>query len=486
MDTVSQESISSRMLIEMGIREPDFIPTIFSLFKEVSPLVALLDYRGYKTKNVNYDMNFMKGDRFRTVASNHVQYRIKQDDYRVERFRSNLDGLTYADEANPDYPGRDGNMFYIWLDSNWAGGNEVILLADGKTQLYVIDKEGPKPESGGTWRYRVKIVGNNDDEYVDPDIMTDNDECQVVMSLYPQDWSTGGNEKHTFHGFGDAYLSLQRFKISYSGTAQAMDNKKKSVKGRWVYAGEDKQNAAFITQAQMEMMKMAAQYLEFQILEGKTTVDFNSKQVKLTNATNEPILAGNGILYSGDGPIEFPQNNGWSKAWLEAFLTDVDSYVRPGDNGYREIYLEMPPKSYFNMQQVMRDMGVTQDQNIVGDGKDKYIVNTYAGYELGGIRLLLHRSTRLARRAGKQLKDGSKSNEWDVIAYPLGQTPSGDRGAELIQLRPMSQGKVAGIDAGGNIASDIDGSTEHVLIQNGVISQNQVFKIYRPWKNNLN
>ena len=83
------------------------------------------------------------------------------------------------------------------------------------------------------------------------------------------------------------------------------------------------------------------------------------------------------------------------------------------------------------------------------------------------------------------LKDGTKANEWDGMMLPLGLTSAGDRGIQLMQLRPMSRGKVAGIDAGGNISNDVDGSTEHVLLQNGVISQIQPIKLYRPYKNNL-
>jgi hypothetical protein len=72
-------------------------------------------------------------------------------------------------------------------------------------------------------------------------------------------------------GFGDAHLTLQRFKYSYSGTAAAMDKNKK-VTGRWVQAGDYNQKS-FISQAQDDMMKMISKYADFQIMEGKSTVD---------------------------------------------------------------------------------------------------------------------------------------------------------------------------------------------------------------------
>ena len=482
--TVAQQSITSRLLVNMGVIDPDMMTTIFSMYPEMAPLTALLDAKNYKTEGINYGTNWLlDGGRFNTVSSNHVQYRIANDDYRVERFRPGPNGVCYEDEANASQPGLSKLPFYIYLDSNYAGGNEVILLADGETQLYIIDKDAGERVSGGVWRYRVKVDGNNKSEYVDTNLMQDGDEVQVVTSKYTQDFSVGGNEKYDFGGFGDAYLTLQRFKYSYSGTAAAMD-KNKQVRGRYVGIPgyEDK---AFITAAEEIMMKNIARYLDFQLLEGKGTVSKDTKEVVLTDGANQDILSGNGVLYSGDGPIEFPLNNGWTEPVLTALLRDIDTYIRPDENGKREVALFLHPTSYFDLQTLLASMNVTQNQNIIGDGDNKIINNTYKGYSLGGITLLLTRSTSLSRRPGKVLKDGTKSNEWVGIMLPLGLTASGDRGIQLIQLRPMSKGTVAGIDKGGNISSEVDGSSEHALIQNGVISQIQPIKLYRPYLNNL-
>ena len=67
LTTVAQESISGRLLVDMGVINPDFIPTIFSMYKKVSPLISLLDQKGYKTKDVNYGSNFLNGGYHCTV-----------------------------------------------------------------------------------------------------------------------------------------------------------------------------------------------------------------------------------------------------------------------------------------------------------------------------------------------------------------------------------------------------------------------------------
>lgn len=476
--SVAQESVNSRMLVDMGIVDPDFFSTIMSMDQEITPFMALLDMKGFKTKGLNYGSNFLvDGGRYRTVGSNHVQFRIHNSDVRREHFSANVDGLTFVDSASSTYPGQFKRTFYVYLDSNWIGMNDIALLADGKTQLFFIS-DG-EPVSGGVFEYKVKVDGKLNEDYVDPRIMQSGDEIMLASTKFPQDFSVGGNERHQFGGFGHAYLTLQRFKYSYSGTAAAMDRNKK-VTGKWVTSNGDKSNSSFLTNADSEMMKWAGKSLEFQLLEGKGTVDTVTGKVQLTDNKNQEILSGDGVLYSGDGPIEFPIHDGWNKGTIEALLADIHSYLRPDEYGKREIAFYFHPVAYLSFMRAMASMGVTIDSNITGEGDEKIINNTYKGYSLGGLTILAHQSRYLEGRPGKVLKDGTKSNEWDAIGIPLGLTPGGARGVELIQLRPMARGKVAGIDAGGNIATEIDGSSEHVLLQQGVVSQVQPIKVGRP------
>ena len=141
----------------------------------------------------------------------------------------------------------------------------------------------------------------------------------------------------------------------------------------------------------------------------------------------------------------------------------------------------MPPQSFISFNQAMYTMGVTKDANIMGEGDDKIINNTYRGYDLAGIRGIAVRYNRLGFEPGVMLNDGTKTSDWRCIVVPLGKTNSGERGIEMLQLRPMVEGTVAGLDQGGNIASSVDGSSKHILMQNGVVCQNQIFTIYKPY-----
>lgn len=474
--TVSNESITSRMLLDYGVKNPDFIPTIFRIPELDSPLISLLDIKGLKTSGLNYGSSFLNSN-YRTVASNHIQYKIESTDIRKEHFKAGPDGYTYQDEGTPTTPGLNKKPFYVWLDSNYIGYNDIFLLADGRTQLFVLS-DGGEEESNNSYRYKVVVQGNLESEYVDPVVMSDGYEVMLAMTQHPQDFSDTGNERYTFGGFGDAYLSLQRIKYSYSGTAKAMDKNGQSS----VYTVMHNGQTTFLEYAELEMLKIAARFTEFQILEGKTTVNFDSKKVMIHDDKGREIQGGSGVMYSNYGPIEMPMNNGWNKKFLESFFADIDPSITRGADGNRELALLMAPRASLSFQQMMTSMRLTLNQNIVGEGAEKGVVDTYKYYEMDGIKIIASRYEKFSHRPGVPLIDGSKSNEWDCVGIPIGLTAGGRNSIELVQLRPTVKGTVAGIDAGGNIANSVDGSSTHMLWQLGVISQVQPILLYRPYK----
>lgn len=479
-DTIAQRSIDSKMLIELGVKEPEFMTSILSLNTEEAPFLALLDAKGF-TKDITSTANFaFDGGNYRAVSSNHVQYRIVLDDRRKEHFRTNVSGVTFVDSGNPTKPGLGKLYFYIYLDSNWIGGNDVILLADGQTQLFVDNPEGGVQQPGGVWRYRVKIDGNDTTEYVRPEIMADGMECQWVGTKHRQDFSDYANERYSANAIGDAYLTVQRFKYSYSGTAAAMDKK---VSGNWVIGVNGQKS--FLSYAEQEMLKWAGRALNFQLLEGKGSVSQDTKKVVLTDSDNQEILSGSGCLYSGDGAIDYPQSDGWTPKFLDNFMMDISEFINPDEMGRREAFMLMPSKSFMEFNRMMSEMGVTADSNIEGMGDEKYINNAYSGYKLGNVKLIATEIRSRSTRPGMPLNDGTRASDYECIVIPLGRTNSGQRGIEGISLRNGVRGTVAGIDKGGNVSSSVDGTSEHLLIQNGIICQNQVFRIYKPYLGKL-
>lgn len=482
----AQESISSKLLMETGMSNADYIPIIMSAFKREAALTALLSMKGLKTQGINYSTNFTDADgnltgRYRTVASNCVEYRIEKADIPICHIKANAAGETYIDDLNASTSiGKGKNGFYIFTDSNMAGYKDVIQLADGETQLHI--QNDPEPSSNNTWKLYVKVLSGDRDDIVNDALLADGVEFQLMQTLHEQDFSERGNERYNLGTKGRAYLGLQRIKYSYSGTAYAMQNNQKGQVGYWM---EHKGRQNFISEADYQMVRYAAQFNENSILEGKTTVSQDLNKVVLQDVNGREMLQGNGIMNSGDGPIKFPiTSKGFTSAWFESFMADINQYISPDKNGLREVALICGSrlKISFNSFLASKNISVKVQNIKYKDGDQQGIVDTYYFYEFAGIRVILLDTDYFGQKAGMILDDGTRTNDWDAFVIPLGQTKAGQDGVTLIQLRKSVRGTVTGIDKGGNIASSVDGTHEHMLWQNGVISMNQMFRIYRPWQ----
>jgi len=469
---VAQESITSMMLMDAGMGNPDYLPTIMRLYRDNSPLNYILDVKGLKTKGLHVNTN---NQSYNTVGSNHVKYRIAETEARLEHIRANAGGVTFIDQLGSlTKPGQNQSLVEIFTDSNWGGFQEIIELADNRTQLYII--LDPEEVEDGVWKTTVKLWTNDRTEFINPDLLVDGMEFQVVTNAHEQDFSERGVEKYQFKTWGDAYLTLQRFKYSWSGTAAAIIKNKKTVAGRFVVGGGEK---AFLTKAEDDMMRRAAQQLNYMHIYGKSTVTTEGKTI-VKNWKGRDVMAGDGLLNSNGGPVDIFYN-GWTVEFIEFLMNEIDQYVLADSNSKYEVVMLMAPKAYTSFQMLMRRLGTTMNSNIVGDGASKGMIDTYAFYEFGGIRLIPMKEPSMTLRPAIKLADGSDHNDMDVILVPLGLASDGSNGVQLVQLRPQSEGVVAGIDKGGNIASSVDGSSKHVLFQNGIINQNKIFYLKKPF-----
>jgi len=468
---VAQESITSQLLIEAGVNNPDFVPTMMRLYKDNFMLNHILDVKKMKTDGLS--MNTNDGN-YRTVSSNHIKYRIAETDFRVEKFRSNDAGVTFIDElGSTDKPGQFQSIVTVYSNTNWMGYKEIAELGDNETQIWAISD--PIEHADGIFETKIKLVTNNHNDYILPELLEDGAEFYVATNAHEQDFSERGVEKYSFKSWGDTYLSLMRFKYSWSGTAAAMMKNKASVKGRFV---EHNGQTLFLRKAEMEMFQRASKQINFAHMFGKGTVSVDGKIITKDLGGRE-VMMGDGIYNSNGGPIRIPYN-GWTKEFIEYFISEIDNYVNGDIDSHREVYLAMAPMAYMSFQHLMSEFGKTANNNVVGDGSSKGINDTYAYYEIGGIRLIAHKEPSMTRRARTVSPDGTFINDWDCVVLPLGLTDAGTNGVELVQLRPMTGGTVAGVDEGGNIASSVDGSSKHILFQNGVINQNKVFIIRKP------
>lgn len=480
---VAGESISSYSLIRAAVNNPDVLPRVWQVFAdEEAPLSALLAAKGLTSKGLVDGMNTSA---YRVVKSNHVMYPIKNSDVRKPRLTATdmtqfggTSSATYYCPFNPTSPGKNLSVVYVALDSNWARPNEVLEFNDNETKGFIYDHEEPI-EVNGAFVYAVKLVTNNREDFFNPGLLAAGNETGVGMTMYEHDFSETGHEKYTYDGWGHAYMTLQRIKMSYSGTAAAMGEDAswyafQNAKGRNV--------AGYIDYADKMMWKRIAAYHEYQMIFGRSTVDIDGNTL-MKDRKGRDIMAGDGLLYQGEGAYDKPMNK-WTKKFLHGLLRDVD--IRAGKDGHKEVLLAGGWELIQGFSDFMAESGfVTMNNNIVGSTTtaEKGIDMDYSWYQYGDVRIIPKRLRWFdsMERPHKYLSDGTSKGSWDGFVVPMGLTEGGDKGLELIQLRPPKSGTVSGIDKGGEMASSVDGTSKHVLVQSGIISRHKLYRIFRPY-----
>lgn len=475
---IAGESITSYSLIKAAVNNPDVLPTVWRLFaEEDSTLTGLIAAKGLYTKGLRDNMSENQNSYgYRVVKSNHVIYPIANTDKRKCTFVDNGNGVAFTSDAYPTKPGYNQTPFYFWLDSNWTRPKEVIQLSDLTTLIYCYSESEPEETQAG-WRYEGKLVSKHNDAFVDPELLTIGSECAPKMTMYEHDFSETGHEKYTFDEYGHAYMTLQRVKMSYSGTAAAMGSSRDWYEFR--NAKGDKVTT-YIDHADKLMMKRMAEYQEFANIFGRGTVTEEGITL-LKDKRGREILAGDGILHQGDGAYEYPMNGDWTLKRVEHIMRDID--IRVGKDGKLEVVMAGGWESISSFNRMMRANNfVTQNNNVEGSGAEKGVINDYSYYEINNVRVIPKRVRYfdLQTTPSKYLVDGTKRSSWDAVWVPLGQTEKGENGVELIQLRPMKKGAVHGINKGGDgMASSVDGSSHHVLVQSGIISRVKIARSFR-------
>lgn len=471
---IAGESISSYSLMRAAVVDPDMLTTVWRLYPDEAPLTDFLEIKGLKAKGL---YEGLQNGNYKVTKSNIVQYPIANSHKRKQHFVAVYDnGACYRSDAYPTEPGKDQTIFYIYLDSNWALPKEAIELADNKTLLYIVDDQVPE-EYNGAFEYKVKLVTKDRTKFCDPALLQESMECAPVMTMYEHDFSETAGEKYSFDGWGTSYMTLQRFKHSWSGTAAAM---KEGMK--WTIHNGQK---TFLSHAEYLMMKRAAAYHEYAMIFGQGTVGEDGT-VLMKDTKGREVMSGDGIMYQGDGAYEYPVSV-WNMKFIEGIMSDID--LRRGKDGLIEAVVMGGRQAINNFSRVLREEGfVTQNNNIEGSGSGKGVNNTYEYYEISGVRLkfIHYRYFDSVDRPSMDLPDGTRRSSHDAIIVPIGQDDNGNNGIEMLTLRGVKMGTVKGLDAGGDIASSIDGSHKHLLFQSGVICRNKVSRIFKPIPTNSN
>ena len=265
---VAQNSISYKMLMELGRMNADYVPIIMSAHKDVAPLTSFLVSKNKMTRGLNYSSSFFDENgnitgKYRAVGSNVLEYRIEKADIPIGLFKANADGETYIDDLNSaDNIGKGKVGFWIFTDNNVSGYKDVIVLADGQTQLIIIND--PEPSSNDTYKLFVKLVSG---EYADvvnkiclPTVWSFN-----CFTLYTSKTSPKEVTNVTLQELSVVHILPYNVSNIRIQERQRLSTKLKGIR----YFMEQGGVQSFITEADYQMTRIAAQFQENALLEGK-------------------------------------------------------------------------------------------------------------------------------------------------------------------------------------------------------------------------
>lgn len=451
---ISNETVMSNHLLQMALSEPEVIPQIATLFdKEESVFTSLLAKKGLTSQGLYANMS---GDNYRVIGNRKVMWPVKGIDRRK--------GVILAASSTliSTTPGKGGETINIDTDTNWFSPKDVLELKDHRTLVHVVDDQLPLEVGPGRWRYATRMVRSSKDEYIDPTLLAAGSEVGFAYTMF-EEMSETAYEKYTFNNWTGTWMTIQRMKWSISGTAAQMNTKK-----YWItHNGE----FAWVTEAEMQMLKRWAAAREYQTLFGRGTVT-ETDEVLLRDLKGREIVGGDGLLNVGDGSLKFPINR-LTKDVLKNIMRNMQIFADV--NGKLEIAVIAGQEFMFQWSELMESMGLAlnQDGMVEGTGSAKGINATYSFYEFNNVRFIptWNRFFDNPGRPSNKNAYGVEKESMRAIFVSLGQADLGTNNVELLALgnRQFRKGTIAGIDVGGDqMKSSVDGQHTHVLSETGI------------------
>lgn len=464
----ANETVMSNHLLQVALAEPEVIPQLATLFeKETTAFTSLLAKKGLTSKGLYAGL---QNENYKVVGNRKVMWPVKGIDRRKGTIISSTSTLIGST------PGYGGEVITIVMDTNWFSPKDVLELKDKRTLVHVADDQLPQETDAGQFTYFVRMVRSDKAEYIDPTLLAAGSEVGFAYTMF-EEMSETAYEKYTFDDWAGSWMTIQRMKWSISGTAAQMN-----VKKHWItHNGE----MAWLTHAEMQMLKRWAEAREYQNIFGKGTVTEND-EVLMRDLKGREIVGGDGLINVGDGSLKFPYNKLTTQV-LHNLMRNMQIYA--DTDGKLEIAVIAGQEFMFQWADLMKSMGITlQAQSMVeGTGSSKGINASYAWYEFNNVRFIpvWHKFFDNPARPSNTNTYGVQKESMRAIFVSLGQADIGTNNVQLLALgnRAFKRGTIGGIDMGGDaMKSSVDGQHTHVLSETGiqVVSMYGVAELYNP------
>ena len=467
-ETIQLKNLSSRLM-----SSPDKLLGVTTLFKDsVTPLSSILFSKGYYSGDLSKVTN-PKAANYTITKNRRVRWDVKGCERRKGRF---VKAATV--DFDSDRMGYRQSIITLYLDTNWFSPKDVLVLADHRTLVHVVDDMLPEQDTDGSWMYKVKLVTGNKDSYIPASMLAAGEEIGFGHTGF-EEMSETAYEKYTFPDQYESTMTIQRMKWSISGSA--------SQTGTSIWIQNDKKQTGFIEEADYQMMRRWAYAKEYHMIFGRTTVD-EEGNVVLKDTRGNIIEMGSGILEQGDGSLKF-QYYKLTEAVIKNVIRNMTTYSNGRDT---EVIVAGGWDFIDKFNDLMREiLGTLNNGLLEGEGDKKGVNANYSYYKYMGIKFYPIRMTEFfddpALPESAKGPDGISYSSKRGIFVSLGYIDdnSNKPNIELLALgnRAVRKGMVNGIDKGGDMASSVGGSHNHILSETGVAVRDPkgVAELYPPY-----
>ena len=454
--TTTTNSLMAAMLIR-----PEISVNVSNLFEEnKATFTSFLSRKGLVKKGA---VPGMQTNNFRVVGNRKFMWTLKGYPFR----KGVIKRYVLPVGMDSDKPGQDYREFTLVTDTNYFSPNDVLELKDTRTQVIILG-EYPEDLGGGEYGYSVKLVGNVDGGFIDPDLLSDGSEIGFAYTAFPE-LSETGYEKNTFPEWLVSHMTIQRMQFSISGSAN------NTV--LWV---EHNGQKLWMPQQKLAMLERMNWAREQQLVFGQGTIDQNDK-VFLKDFKGRDIVIGDGIVEQGDPALKF-QYNKLSTKFIEQILQNLQ--LLANSDGKLEVFAGGGQQFYWEFNALLREVFKYNPIPLfVSEGDQRRgVKSTFNMYEMGGVTLYTAwvPAFDAAWRPRWSTQNSNNINSKRAFFASLGNTIGGDPGIELVSLGNGSEDRsyvekiIEGMTSVGSekgrvyASNSMDGGQVQVLTETGV------------------
>lgn len=385
--------------------------------------------------------------------------------------RSHRKGRIVSNNGAGETPGIGHTLVTLTVDTDWFTENETLQCWDARTILFVREKH---KAGDGNWNYVIQLVSSDPSEFIQPALIAPGEELSSGYTMYPEA-SEDASERITHPEWHTEWLTIQRFKYSITGTANAH---KLLIEHNGKYLMAEAQH--------IRTLRQVMRARENQLIFGRASIDATGNHVGVRDKWDREIVAGNGIIHQGDPSMKFTYNN-MTLGWIENLLNHMQLSLTGTSSG-TEIVFGGGLAFYTEFHRAMR--GIFEMNPIVfsqGEGENKGVNATPFGYyQFNGMKLI-----PIWIKAFDDPMSAQKFDSWGQnyrsrmgFALNLGSTlGGGSPNVRLLALgnseedRRYVEREILGMTGGGvknsksnrmMVSSSVDAKEVHILMETGL------------------